>query len=253
MRRSLVLATCLLLLCCLLPAVLLAQVSGKWPPDSLVNVKVIPKSTPVTQVVGTMRNITSGLGVRCPYCHVGEEGKGLETFDFPSDKKRNKLVARQMMRMVEEINHRLDTIPERPTPKVEVTCRTCHRGVSRPNPLSSVIQEAAEAGGADSAIRAYQSLRDRYYGREAYDFGEPSLNIAAFRLAREQKYAEAMSMLSLNANFYPGSSGMEVFRGNILLMKGDTAAAGNAFREALKRDSTNGEAAGRLRDIGQGP
>jgi len=235
----------------LMPVMLQGQVTGKFPPDSLVNVKVIPKSTPVMQVIGTMRNITSGLGVRCPYCHVGEEGKGLETFDFPSDKKRNKLVARQMMRMVEEINRRLDTIPERPTPTVEVTCRTCHRGVSRPNPLASVIQQAADAGGADSAIRVYQYMRDRYYGREAYDFGESSLNVAAFRLGREQKYAEAMAMLSLNANFYPGSSGMEVFRGNILLMRGDTAAAADAFREALRRDSTNSEAAGRLGEIGR--
>ena len=33
-----------------------AQVTGKWPPDSLVNTKVIPHDTPVMQVVGTMRN-----------------------------------------------------------------------------------------------------------------------------------------------------------------------------------------------------
>jgi hypothetical protein len=44
---------------------------------------------------------------------------------------------------------------------------------------------------------------------------------------------------------------MEVFRGNILLMRGDTAAA--AYREAIACDSTNGEARGRLRDIGMTP
>jgi len=32
-------------------------------------------------------------------------------------------------------------------------------------------------------------------------------------------------------------------------MKGDTAAAIAAFREAVRRDSTNGEAQGRLRQI----
>ncbi len=234
------------------PVLLNAQVTGKFPPDSLVNVKVIPKSTPVIQVVGTMRNFTSALGVRCPYCHEGEEGTGLETFEFHSEKKRMKLVARQMMRMVEEINHRLDTIPERPAQKVEVACRTCHRGISRPFPLSAVIQEAGMAGGTDSAVKTYRNLREKYYGREAYDFGEPSLNIAAFRLGREQRYAEALAVLSLNEEIFPGSSGMQVFRGNILLMKGDTAAAGDAFREAVRRDSTNGEAKGRLRDIGQG-
>ncbi len=238
------------LLC--LPAVLHAQV-GKFPPDSLVNTKVIPHSTPVLQVIGAMRNITNGLGVRCPFCHVGEEGKGLETFDFPSDKKRTKLVARQMMRMVAEINSRLDTIPERPTVGVEVTCRTCHRGVSRPMPLYQVIQEAAKAGGADSAVRTYGALREKFMGRDAYDFGESSLNIAAFRLAREDKhFDDALMLLATNEKNFPGSSGLSVFRGNVLLMKGDTTGAANAFREAIKRDSTNGEARGRLRDLGRG-
>ena len=77
-----------------------AQVAGKFPPDSLLNTQVIPRSTPVIQVVGQMRNITFALGVRCQFCHIGEEGKPLEQFDFASDQKRNKLVARQMMRMV---------------------------------------------------------------------------------------------------------------------------------------------------------
>src|SRR6476661_4592006 len=105
-----------------------AQGPAKFPPDSLVNTKVIPKSTPVLQVIGTMRNFTSDLGVRCQFCHVGEEGQPLAQFDFPSDKKRNKLVARQMMLMLQEINRRLDTIPEKGTPAVTATCSTCHRG-----------------------------------------------------------------------------------------------------------------------------
>ena len=249
MRRPVV----LLALLALSPGMMAAQASGKWPPDSLVNVKVIPKNTPVVQVVGTMRNFAGSLGVRCTFCHVGEEGMPLEKVDFPSDKKRTKLVARQMMRMVEEINHRLDTIPSRSTPGVEVTCRTCHRGVSRPAPLSSVIIQASLAVGADSGLRAYRGLRERYYGRDAYDFGEGSLNVAAFRLGRESRFEDALKILALNEELFPSSSGTSVFRGNIMLMQGDSARAGDAFREALKRDSTNGEARGRLRDIGQKP
>jgi hypothetical protein len=237
----------------LLAAPLAAQAPGKWPPDSLINTKVIPHNTPVMQVVGTMRNFTSGLGVRCSFCHVGEEGKPLESYDFAVDKKRTKLVARQMMRMVEEINQRLDTIPERPTPGVTVTCATCHRGVSRPVPLSTQLVDATLAAGADSAIRLYQALRQRYYGRDAFDFGESSLNIAAFRVGREKKYDDALALLRLNESFFPNSSGMSVFRGNILLMKGDTSGAAGAWREALVRDSTNGEARGRLKEIGQKP
>src|SRR6266516_65401 len=233
------------------PGALAAQAPGHFPPDSLINVKIIPKNTPVMQVVGIMRNFTGALGVRCPFCPVGQEGMPLGQFDFAKDEKRTKLTARQMMRMVEEINRRVDTLPEHAqmTSHVEVTCQTCHRGVSRPMPLEQLVQETAQTSGADSAVRAYRALRDRYYGRAAYDFGEPTLNISAFRLARAGKYTEAFAILRLNEEQFPTSSNLSTFRANIDLMKGDTAAAIAAFREAVKRDSTNGEAQGRLRQL----
>lgn len=233
-----------------------AQAPGRFPPDSLINVKVIPDTTPVIQVVGMMRNFSFALGVRCQFCHVGEEGMPLARFDFAKDEKRTKLVARQMMRMVQDINRRLDTLPhgsDHVHQSMEVTCATCHRGVSRPVPLSQLMIDAATAGGADSATRAYRSLRARYYGRDAYDFGEGSLNTAAFRLGRARRFDEAFALLRLNEELFPGSSGMSVFRGNVHLMKGDTAAAATEYREAIRRDSTNAEARGRLRDIGRAP
>jgi hypothetical protein len=230
-----------------------AQTPPKFPPDSLVNTRVIPRATPVINVIGTMRNFTSYLGVRCQYCHVGEEGQPLTQFNFVSDQKRTKLVAREMMRMVDDINHRLDSLPGRASPGLQVTCNTCHRGTSRPVPLAVLITDAATSAGADSATRAYHSLRDRYYGRDAFDFGEGSLNTAAFRLGVAKKYDEAFAMLRLNEELFPGSSGMYVFRGNINLMKADTVAAETAFREAVRRDSTNAEAKGRLRAIGRQP
>ena len=221
------------------------------------------------QVIGMMRNFAGALGVRCQFCHVGQEGQPLAQFDFAKDEKRTKLVARQMMRMVEEINRRLDTLPHDPAhahaPPVAapsppraaasplVTCATCHRGVSRPLPLAALMEQTAASAGADSAIRMYRALRERYYGRDAYDFGELSLNSAAFRLGRAGKYAEAFAMLRLNEELFPNSSEMAVFRGNIILMQGDTNRAADAFREAIRRDTTNSEARGRLRQIGRQP
>jgi len=233
------------------PAALLGQAPGHFPPDSLINVKVIPKSTPVMQVVAMMRNFAGALGVRCQFCHVGQEGQPLAQFDFAKDEKRTKLTARQMMRMVEEINRRLDTLPEHAQmmSHVEVTCQTCHRGVSRPMSLEQLIQETAQTSGADSATRAYRALRERYYGRAAYDFGEPTLDVAAFRLARGGKFAEAFAILKLNEEQFPTSSNLATFRANINLLKGDTTAAIASFREAIRRDSTNGEAQGRLRAL----
>lgn len=233
----------------------LAAQAGRFPPDSLINVKVIPKNTPPIQVVGMMRNFAGALGVRCQFCHVGQEGMPLAQFDFAKDEKRTKLVARQMMRMVQEINRRIDTLPHdhehstATSPPLEVTCATCHRGVSRPMPLEQLIQETAQTAGADSATRAYRALRERYFGRAAYDFGEPTLNVAAFRLGRAGKFDEAFAILKLNEEQFPSSSSLAVFRGNITLMKGDTAGAVAAFREAVRRDSTNGEAQNRLRQL----
>jgi hypothetical protein len=237
----------------LLAPKLMAQSAGKFPPDSLVNLRVIPRDIAVLDVIGMMRNYTSWLGVRCQYCHVGEEGMPLAQFNFPSDDKRTKLVARQMMRMVGEINQRLDTLPGRAPNGLHVTCGTCHRGVSRPVPLETFMQETAATAGADSAIRAYRALRERYYGSDAYNFSEPALSIAAFRLGRAGKFAEAFALLGLNEQLYPGSSGMYVFRGNLTLMQGDTTGAERAFREAIRLNPGNEEAKGRLRAIGRQP
>jgi hypothetical protein len=235
------------------PPALLSQAAGRFPPDSLINVQVFPRTTPVPEVMAAMRSFAMGLGVRCQFCHVGEEGMPLERFDFASDEKRTKLVARQMMRMVQEVNRRLDTLPGRTATGLEVSCATCHRGVSKPTPLSTLIADATLTAGADSAVRAYRALRQRFHGRDAYDFGEGSLNAAALRVGRAGKYDEAFALLRLNEEVFPNSAGTSVFRGNISLMRGDTTAAEAAFREALRRDPSSNEARGRLRAIGRQP
>lgn len=227
--------------------------AGKFPPDSLVNAKVLPARTPIVQVIGTMRNFSGNLGVRCQYCHVGNEGQPLDQFDFVSDTKRPKIVAREMMRMVADINRRLDSLPRGTGTKIQVTCNTCHRGVSRPIPLATLIADDAEASGLDSAVRAYKELRQRFYGRSAYDFGEGSLNSAALRLGNARKFTEALALLALNEQNYPNSAVISLFRGNVHLIKGDTVAAEAAFRESLRRDPQYVDARDRLRAIGKVP
>lgn len=235
-----------------LPA--LAQGQGrKFPPDSLVNTKVIPHNTPVRDVINTMRGFTSDLGVRCQFCHVGQEGQPLDQFDFTKDDKETKQIARQMMRMVAEINRRLDTLPGRAPGDPVVTCRTCHRGTQEPVPIQTIIAEADSEAGADSAARAYRNLRDQYYGRDAYDFGETALIGTAFRLARAGKVDDALALLTLNETYYPASSMTAANRGNLQLMKGDTNAAATSYRQAIQRDSTNREARRALQMIGRTP
>jgi predicted negative regulator of RcsB-dependent stress response len=72
-------------------------------------------------------------------------------------------------------------------------------------------------------------------------------------LARANHVDDGLKLLALNEEYFPTSSGLSVFRGNIYLMRGDTTSAAAAYREAIKRDTTNEEARGRLRTIGRPP
>ena len=81
-----------------------SNLSAQFPPARTKNLKVLPTDMPVREVIDTMRSFTRALGVRCTYCHIGEEGQDLAQYDFESDEKPPKLKAREMLRMVAAIN-----------------------------------------------------------------------------------------------------------------------------------------------------
>ena len=89
----------------------------KTAAEAFKNVQVL-KRVPADQWFGTMAFIAGSLGVTCDHCH---------TSSFELDEgNAAKLKARQMMRMVDEINaSNFDG-------KVAVTCNTCHRGALKP-------------------------------------------------------------------------------------------------------------------------
>ena len=239
------LAAALVAACAVAP--LAAQGRPQGGPDSLVNTLVIPHNTPVPQVLAMMRGFAGALGVRCDYSHVDEGGRT----NFPLDDKRTKRTARLMMRMVQQVNDStLSRIPERPTPNVAVTCMTCHRGVARPRPLADIVTDAVTTTGLDSAVRAYRALRDKYYGRASYDFGENSLNAAAQSLLAARRADDALGVLRLNAEFFPNSAGVSGQMGEAYLAKADTANAIAMYRQALQRDPNDRLARQRLRALG---
>ena len=236
----------------LLPAPVSAQ--GRFPPDSLVNLKFFPATMPVRDLINQMRFFTSALGVRCQYCHVGQEGMPLDSFNFRSDDKRTKLTARVMLEMVRAINtQHLSQVPQRPTPQVDVTCMTCHRGVARPEDLGQLMTETITAASTDSAVRMYRNLRERYYGRSSYDFGEQTLNGVAQGLNAQRRYDDALRILQLNGEFFPASALVLVMTGDAQLGKGDTATAIASYRQALQRDPRAFPAQRALRQLGQQP
>lgn len=213
------------------PGAVLAQI-----PDTFTNLEILPKDIPKAELVSVMRGFSGALGVRCNHCHVGENVNTLENFDFASDDKEPKRIARVMMSMVREINKEL--IPKAGIQNpAEVRCVTCHRGLRRPEPLEATLRATIEKEGVPAALKQYHDLRERHYGSGAYDFRPGPVNTVAEWLAFERKdYDGAIAMMDLNLDFYPKLAYAHQLLGRIHEAKGDRAAAIASWKRALELD-----------------
>ncbi len=181
-----------------------SRASAQAPRDTTTNLKVLPVGTPREEVVRIMGTFTRALGVRCGYCHALEEGRPP---DFASDAKPTKNKAREMMRMVKDLNDTyLAKLDHRADPPIKVECATCHRGVPQPRQLQDVLKMAYDTGGMDSTLARYHALRDRWYGRAAYDFGDVPLADLAGQLDHAGHSADALRLLQFNVEMNPASA-----------------------------------------------
>lgn len=210
-------------------------VAQGWPPDSTVNLQVLPEDISIPDLIETMKGFAGALGVRCTHCHVGDDPSDLSTIDFPADDKIEKRKAREMIKMRDRINGELlATVPERSDPPVEVRCATCHHALPKPADLRDVLAEAVAEGGADLAIVEYDRLREEYYGSWSYDFGEMTLTSVAERTAGEHP-DDALALLDHNLHYFPESAVTYITRAQILAsVKGDFDGAIASIREAQR-------------------
>ncbi len=223
---------------------------AQFPPEKFENLKVLPEDIPTRELINTMRGIAIGLGVRCTYCHVGEEGRPLSEYDFPSDEKPTKEKAREMLKMVKAINAEfLANLPERKEPNVSVSCETCHRGQARPIFLQDALVQVVETKGLDSAIARYRSLRERYYGSATFDFSERVLPDAATRLARRRNLDAAKAFLELNLEFYPESGRTYFAMGELHFALQEKEQAITAYEKSLEFLPNNPRARRRLQQL----
>src|ERR1700732_3885048 len=119
-----------------------AKSQDRWSwPEKPSNIQVLPKDWPGSRLQPVMIGFTRALGVRCPYCHKGEEGKPLSTFDFASDENPNKDRAREMRRMRGTIEDHRKKIQPSGDQRVNMWCHTCHRGRPRPTTLEEELGE----------------------------------------------------------------------------------------------------------------
>src|SRR5262245_8049917 len=103
------------------------------------NLQVLPKDWSRQQVVQVMQGFTMALGVMCNYCHAEMAGaqpgpNGQVPLDAASDEKQAKKTARVMMRLMTDVNTKLDTElgKSASAPNGRVQCATCHRGSAIP-------------------------------------------------------------------------------------------------------------------------
>jgi hypothetical protein len=238
----------------LLGALLMVMTSAaqaqQWSwPEHAENLQVLPEDFPPERLSAVMRGFTRALGVRCSYCHVGEEGQPLTTYDFASDSNPKKDIARTMYNMLGVINDTLGTIqPSGPKP-VNMWCHTCHRGRPRPTSLDEELAEVHAAEGIDATIAAYRELREQFYGRGAFDFGEGSLNTLGYALLGAEKFADAVAIFRLNAEQFPESANAWDSLGEGYLAAGDRERAIESYEKSLELDPGNQNAVEKLRQI----
>jgi len=108
------------------------------------NIKVLT-GLPESQLIPVMNFFAASMGRRCNYCHVNNQGQ----WDYASDAKPEKTSARDMVKLVMEINKTTERLKLDP-----VSCYTCHRGRTSPQsipvlplPLPSPPPNAGGASG----------------------------------------------------------------------------------------------------------
>ena len=222
-------------------------------PDKFTNLKVLPKDTPKPELIKIMRQFSGDLGVRCGHCHYAKSPEDFSTFNFASDQKPEKEIARSMMKLAHETNESIDKIFKDDPNHLKVSCFTCHHGNEKPETIADAIVPVLKKDGADAAATRYRDLRKEYYGSAAYDFTEWALVEVAEDMRKDPaQIKNAQSLLNLNLEFYPQSAPTYAQLGESYLAAGDTTTAMTNFDKAVQIAPDDPRLKGRIEQIKSG-
>ncbi|MDH3428995.1 MAG: c-type cytochrome [Gammaproteobacteria bacterium] len=203
--------------------------------DDPSNLRILAEDISAAELRTTMRSFAEGTGSRCSACHVGKIEADLSSYDFALDEKEKKLKAREMIKLVRNINEQIATaFADTGQPLVEVTCATCHRGQEKPEMIEDILQRSVESDGLDAAIAQYRDLRERYHGSYTFDFSERVLMRLAEFYGVNGDYDAALGFIDLNLEFFPRSSRTYVLRAQVLAETDDIAGARRDYERALE-------------------
>lgn len=222
--------------------IVIASGPNAQTPEKFTNLQVLPKDISRDSLEATMHGFTDALGVHCSYCHVRpqpKEGQGRVEPDFASDAKPEKLTARVMLAMVHRINGtELTQIKTDHPDHVTVTCRTCHRGQSRPWQVEDVLTQSYHTGGFDSLTAKYEALRKDYYGTDTYNLGESMLPDLGETLAGPDSAGVRVRFAEYNLKWFPQSAYTYVALGQARGALGDKDQALKDLNHAAELDPT---------------
>ncbi len=234
----------------MLGVVLPAQAQQQWTwPEKTENLQVLPKEWPGSRLRPVMTGFSRALGVRCSHCHVGEEGQPLSTYDFVSDDNPNKERAREMLRMLGTINDHLGNIEPSGDQRVNMWCHTCHRGRPRPMTLGEELGETYRMQGLEAALTTYADLRENFYGKGAYNFGENALNSFGYTLLRDNDTTGAIQVFTINAEAFPESANVWDSLAEAYMTAGDNEKARTYYQKSLELNPNNTNAQAMLEKL----
>ena len=98
------------------------------------------KGVQAGRVLRAMGSFSRALGVNCAHCHLVDE--------WEKDDRPTKDIARGMIRMVGSINNEQLKSIAKLRPEASVSCSTCHRGTTRPDPSLPGTRPPGGAGPA---------------------------------------------------------------------------------------------------------
>jgi tetratricopeptide (TPR) repeat protein len=230
-----------------------AQGGGQQQPYE--NLKYFSKDLPRDSLLTIMRGFTYALGVNCQYCHVEEpatQPNGRPRLRPGLEDKIEKQKARFMLAMTDTLNRvTLAAVPQRHA-DVRVTCVTCHRGSPVPGTIETVLADAIDKFGVDSAIARYRTLRENMAtGR--YDFSEVPVNGLARTLAGQGKADAAIALLLMNQEFNPNSAEIDFQLGDIYEKRGEKDKAIARYQAVLTKRPNDQRARPRLTQLGKPP
>jgi hypothetical protein len=226
-------------------------------PGGFTNLQVWPKDTSRAVIMQFMNAFGDSLGITCDYCHVQRDGK----FDFASDDKREKRVARQMILLRDSINVVLPAIVGKPAgagptsvngqpgAPVRVLCSSCHRGLPIPRSIADEVTDAETNGGGPAGLAKFKELRAKYYGGQQYDLRENALVGIANRAVTAKRPDDAIAYLQANLEYFPKSAATYAAMAQAKNAKGDKQAAIKDLEKAVELDPQNAQAKTQLQQL----